>query len=261
MSQAVRRSPPPTPAPRKPPVSLRGLLSMLVSLILLAGLGYVGQSLQRPGSFPIRKVAVEGDFRHLAPAYVETLVAGGLQGGYFQIDVQALRSRLLGEPWIKDAAVERVWPDVLRVAITEQQPVARWGKDALLNTQAEVFKPHPDSFPSGLVHLRGPVGSEEEVLSAYHRIERQMQALELKVARLGLSDRGAWTLGLAGGTRLVLGRERLNERLSRFERAYVAGLRDGWSTVASVDLRYTNGFAVMERKVEKTGEVPVQRGG
>jgi len=261
MSQAVRRSPPPAAAPRKPPVSLRGLISMGVSLILLAGLGYVGQSLQRPGSFPIRKVAVEGDFRHLAPAYVETLVAGGLQGGYFQIDVQALRARLKGEPWIKDAAVERVWPDVLRVAITEQQPAARWGRDALLNTEAEVFKPQRDSFPPGLVRLHGPQGSEEEVLSAYHRIERQMQALELKVARLGLSDRGAWTLGLADGTRLVLGRERLEERLSRFERAYIAGLRDEWSAVASVDLRYTNGFAVMGRKVEKTGEVPVQRGG
>lgn len=261
MNQAVRRSPAPDAAPRKAPVSMRGLLSMLVSLILLAGLGYVGQSLQRPGSFPIRKVAVEGDFRHLAPAYVETLVAGGLKGGYFQIDVQALRDRLLGEPWIKDAAVERVWPDVLRVAITEQQPVARWGKRALLNTEADVFAPDPDSFPPGLVYLRGPVGSEEEVLSAYRRIERQMQALDLKIARLGLSDRGAWTLSLADGTRLVLGRERLNERLSRFQRAYVAGLRDKWSAVASVDLRYTNGFAVMERKVEKNGEEPVARGG
>lgn len=260
MSQAVRRTLPPT-APVAPPVSWRGLLSMVLTLVLLAGLGYIGQSLQRPGSFPIRKVAVEGDFRHLPPGYVQTLVGGALHGGFFQIDVQNLRLGLLREPWVQEATVQRVWPDTVRVTIIEQVPAARWGRDALLNTEASVFRPRPGSIPPGLIRLDGPPGSEREVLETFRDLAPRLEALNLALVRLRLSDRGAWSFRLADGTRVILGRDRLRERLDRFERAYRAGLADVWSTVAAIDLRYTNGFAVLEREVQKTDEVQTETDG
>ena len=260
MSQAVRRTLPP-PAPVVPPVSWRGLLSMVLTLLLLAGLGYIGQSLQKPGSFPIRKVAVEGDFRHLAPGYVQTLVGGALHGGFFQIDVQRLRLGLLREPWVREASVQRVWPDTVRVIITEQVPAARWGSDALLNIEASVFRPARGSIPPGLVRLDGPAGSEREVLATFRSLAPRLRTLGLELVRLRLSDRGAWSFRLADRTRVILGRDRLQERLDRFERAYRAGLADVWSTIAAVDLRYTNGFAVLEREVEKTDEVQTETDG
>ena len=234
---------------------------MLLTLLLLAGLGYIGQSLQKPGSFPIRKVAVEGDFRHLPPGYVQALVGSALQGGFFQIDVQALRLGLLREPWVRDATVQRVWPETVRVVITEQVPAARWGAEALLNTEAQVFRPKPGSIPPGLVRLDGPSGSEHEVLETFHRLAPRLKSLGLELVRLRLSDRGAWSLRLADRTRVILGRDRLHERLDRFERAYRAGLSDVWPTIAAVDLRYTNGFAVLEREVQKTDEVQTETDG
>ena len=260
MSQAIRRTLPPT-APVAPAVSWRGLLSMVLTLGLLVGLGYIGQSLQRPGSFPIRKVAVEGDFRHLPPGYVQTLVGRALQGGFFQIDVQTLRLGVLREPWVRDATVQRVWPDTVRVTIVEQVPAARWGREALLNTDANVFRPRPGSIPPGLVRLDGPPGSEREVLEMLRDLVPRLEALGLDLVRLRLSGRGAWSFRLADHTRVILGRDRVPERLDRFVRAYRAGLADIWPSVAAIDLRYTNGFAVLEREVEKTDEVQTETDG
>lgn len=259
MSQAVRKSLP--QSAERPAVTLRSLMAMLLTLFLLGAVGYVGQSLARATSFPINKVTVEGDFRYLTPGYIQSLVSRSLHGGFFQIDVQEIRRGLLEEPWVMEATIERRWPDVIRVAISEQRPAARWGGHALLNTAADVFAPNLGTFPQDLPRLDGPVGSELEVLTTYRAVTERMRALGLTVASLELSERGAWTVGLTGDTRLILGRNRIEERLERFRLAYDLALRDTWSDVESVDLRYTNGFAIQERKPAEAELEQEKRGG
>jgi len=248
MIQAVRKQS--TETLERPVVTVRSLMAMLITLVLLVLIGYVGQSLTRATSFPIKKVAVEGDFRHLTPSYIQTLVSNAVRGGFFQIDVQAIRRGLLEEPWVMDAQVERRWPDAIRVVISEQRPAARWGRSALLNTAADVFAPRLGSFPRDLPQLSGPVGSELEVLGTFRAVADHVRPMGLKVVAVDLSERGAWIVGLNGETRLLLGRNRLEERLARFRLAYDLSLHETWPAVLSVDLRYTNGFAIQERTPE-----------
>lgn len=231
-------------------LSVRALTSMVLTLLLLMAVGYVGQSLTRAASFPIKKVTVEGDFRYLTTEYIQTMVGRSLRGGFFQIDVQEIRRGLLEEPWVMEATIERKWPDALRVAIREQQPAAQWGQHALLNTVADIFAPLSGTFPRDLPHLNGPVGSETEVLKTYRVIAERMEPLGLSVACLELSERGAWTAGFKDQTRLTLGRHRIEERLQRFRRSFESALEANWSNIESIDLRYTNGFAVQARKIE-----------
>ena len=201
----------------------------------------------KPGDFPIRKVKVDGDFRFLAPDQIENLVSAAVQGGFFEVDVQRIRKRILQEPWVLDATVVRAWPDAIRVSIREQRPVARWGPDALLSAQSRVFKPRNKRLPEGLVMLHGPPGSEAEVWSTYQQIQSALDPLALKVAEVELSDRRAWRITLADGAALILGRHFVGERLQRFARAWPLALESNWARVASLDLRYTNGFAVRPR--------------
>jgi cell division protein FtsQ len=259
MNQAVRKQS--QAVPEAAPVTARLLWSMLLTLALLVAVGYVGQSLTRTTSFPIKKVTVEGDFRFLTPGYIQTLVGRSLHGGFFQLDVQEIRRSLLEEPWVMEATIERIWPDVLRVSINEQRPAAQWGKHALLNTAADMFAPGVGTFPQDLPQLSGPVGSESEVLATYRLIAARMAALDLSVAWLELSERGAWTVGLTDETRLILGRHRIDERLQRFRQGFESALKENWHNVESIDLRYTNGFAIQERKLPKADLELEKRGG
>ena len=244
MAQAIRGAV--TRTPWTPP-PLRSVLAAVLVLAVLGVFGYVLQSLLGPGSHPIRKVSVEGDFRYLTPGYIQSLVADSLHGGFFDVDVQMIRGRLLEEPWIFEATVERMWPDVLRVAIVEQVPTARWGPHALLNAAADVYAPAQSSIPTGLPTLNGPIGSEVEVLARYREIAAQLRALPLEVATVSLSERGAWTVGLRDQTQLVIGRRNIEQRIARFTAVFEPWLKPQWSNIATVDLRYTNGFAVQER--------------
>lgn len=231
------------PEPRRSGTWMFGI----VALMLLGGAGYLSQLLADPAAFPIRKVTVEGDFRYLAPAHIQTLVSRAVQGGFFQVDVQAVRLRILDEPWVYEARVQRMWPDAIRVSIDEQQPVAYWGDQALLNQDADMFVPSRATRPRGLVHLHGPVGAENEVLATYRDVAAQFAGLPLEIASVTLSERRAWTVGLRDGAMIIIGRHAIDRRLARFTRAYKALLEQHWQRIAVVDLRYTNGFAIRER--------------
>jgi cell division protein FtsQ len=259
MTQAVRLQPSPKAAP--PRWRLGAAFGLVLAFGMLIAAGYLGQIVFGSDRHPVRKVTVEGNFRYLTPTYIQTLVGRELQGGFFQLDVEALRRQILEEPWVFDAAIERVWPDAIRVAITEQAPAARWGEHALLNTAADIFAPPPASFPPGLPRLSGPVGTENDVLSRYRQAQQAVRELGLRVASVDLSERGAWSLTFDDGTRLVFGRREVEARLAKFVAVYAPLLKHDWAGIATIDLRYTNGFAVEMRLASATPDAgPAKRG-
>jgi cell division protein FtsQ len=207
----------------------------------------VAVEVRDPAAFPIRKVTVDGDFRYLAPANIRQAVTGAVRGGFFHVDVRHVREMLLGEPWVREASVQRLWPDTLHVSIVEQQPVAYWGANALLNDAADIFAPNRASFPGGLAQLDGPVGSETETLALLRQAAERLAPLGLVVASVRLSERRALAIGLRDGVTIVLGRRAVQDRLARFVAAYQRVLRANWSRVGVIDLRYTNGFSIRER--------------
>jgi cell division protein FtsQ len=67
---------------------------------------------------------------------------------------------------------------------------------------------------------------------------------DLTLERLSMDERGAWSLVLAGGQEIRLGRRDIDERLLRFFDVVAPELAAELPRVRYVDLRYTNGFAV-----------------
>ncbi|MGE0482797.1 MAG: cell division protein FtsQ/DivIB [Gammaproteobacteria bacterium] len=244
MSQAIIKVSPAVPAMPSPTV----FVFVLMLLATIAGLGWAIAELRDPAALPIRRVQIEGEFLHLDPERLQRVVVDVVDAGFFGVDVARIRDRLLEDPWIREATIRRVWPESLRVSIVEQVPVARWGDFALLNTTGDIFAPDETSLPDGLVRLRGPLGTEDDVLEHYRRWAAQLEEVGLSVVEVRLSARLAWTLQLGDGKELELGRRDLESRLARFLRAYRAGLEDVWMRIGRVDLRYTNGFAVSESR-------------
>ena len=256
LGERLRPQAAPRPLPRGDDAPRRGLgwLFGALALALVATGAMVFEQLRDPDAFPIRRVTVDGDFRYLAPASIQKTVSGAVRGGFFHVDVQRVRDAILEEPWVREATVQRRWPDTLHVSIVEQQPVAYWGEHALLNDAADIFVPPVASFPRGLIRLDGPVGTEMETLEAYRHAAARLKTLGLTVTAVSLSERRALTLRLADGATIVLGRRTVLDRLERFVAAYQQVLRDNWARIAVVDLRYTNGFSIRESTSEATAD-------
>ncbi|MEX0740134.1 MAG: cell division protein FtsQ/DivIB [Pseudohongiella sp.] len=197
----------------------------------------------------INTVRLDSPLHRVTEQEVRTLLARYTESGFLGVDVQDLRDELEQNPWVAHATVRRVWPDVLVINIREQQPIARWGEAALVNTAGEVFTPPLRGPESGLPALTGPEGTESLVLAQHAAFQQALSALGMTLASVSLNERGSWSVEVNEGPLLRLGRDDYMARLERFIAVYRGGLQDHLADARTIDLRYGNGFSVSKNTV------------
>ena len=246
--------------------SLPFALSAGVGLLALAG-AYVAW--HSSAALPVRAVFFKGSLHYTSRDDLADLVqnmGGGLSEGIWRVDLERLRSTALRLPWVRDAAVRRVFPDRIEVTLEEHQPVAYWNDKAqMVNSFAEVFRaalPAPLRLSLPLPLWVGPPDSAAEVMQHYARYSEILSPVGAQPAEVRLSARRAWQIKLDNGAVLELGRADTQARLARFVKAQrqtpalqVADLH--------ADLRYSSGLALrssgngatagFEKAIRKTG--------
>ncbi len=229
-------------------------------LLLLAGvlIGWLLEQLDDPMTLPIQKIRVQGALVHVNEDMLRQSVVEKVQGGYFNIDVAALRETVEQLPWVKSAAVRRVWPDAVVIHVIEQRPLAVWAKGGLVNDQGELFKPKQGVQLKHLPLFTAPAGMERNVTELYRDLSAQLAPLKLHITELRLDQRRAVQLQLHNGIKLVLGREERLARLQRFVKVYHKTLARHAAYIRGVDLRYSNGMAV---QWNNTSQGKASRGG
>jgi cell division protein FtsQ len=224
--------------------------------MLAAALGW--WALRHP-VFAIGGITVRGDTTHNSVATLRANVAPRLAGNFFTVDLQKARRAFESAPWVRDAIVQRQFPNRLRVTLQEHKPEALWGTDSdstLVNSYGEVFEANAgDVDQDDLPRLAGPDGSAPQVLAMYRALKPLFDPLELAIEQVDLSGRGTWTLHLDGGAVVELGRGTQDEVLARTQR-FVQTLTQVTSkygrtpeALVSADLRHTDGYAVKLRGV------------
>ena len=239
-------------------------LALLALLAMVAGV--VVWVAQRP-FFAIAQIQIEPlnaeTFNYVSAQSVQATVAGSrLTGNFFAIDLDKVRSVIDTVPWVRRTQVRRVWPNKLLVQIEEQQPLALWNEDQMINTWGEAFSANQGELPDDarLPRLSGPENSEQLVVQRYAELARWFAPLSLSVTQVELSPRYAWDVSLSNGVSLNLGRDPAADaadlqgrsgalpfaaRIERFVQAWpVLAQRLGNRQISSADLRYPNGFAI-----------------
>lgn len=221
------------------PRQLNMLAGFLVGLTALAFSLTALQLAMRSALWPVRDVTIQGDLRHTMRSEIDAALHDRVHGNFFSVDVVEVRSALERLPWVRRAAVRRVWPDRLEATLEEHVALARWGDSALVNTQGERFV---GGSKEALPRFSGPRGSESEVTRRYARFGEIVAPLGTRVEEIILTPRLAWQLKLDNGVRLALGRDAdaAETRLERFVRTAARGM----ARYDYVDLRYPNGFAL-----------------
>lgn len=230
------------------------LLRLLLALLLImamAGLWLVAVEWE-PRLLPIRAVSVDGELHGLSRESLQRTVIEQIDGGLLSQDLRALQQAIEGLPWIERVEVRRLWPDRLELQVTEHEPLARWGDDGLVSAKGEVFRPEGSALPAGLVLLRGPDQVAVEIVARLRNWQPRLAELGLVLETLERDARGDWRIGLLGGPEIHVGTREPDARLARLIRAYPQ--LESIASPASIDLRYSHGFAVRWEPTTKGDE-------
>ena len=231
-------------------------LTFFISLLLLLAFGVVklNQWLEDEQQAPVQDIVVSGERIFIDDQQIESLIKKSQSGSFFELDVNQTHQTVEAMPWVYRASVRKRWPSGLEIFVVEQQPVAIWNGDLLLNHKGDPFDAqisHADlNSKITLPSLYGPGGSEQIALQGYHNMQSLLETSNLYIVEMFLSERFAWNVQLNNGIKLNLGRTEFIDRLQRFVDLLPLILQQE-KQVDYVDLRYDTGLAVGWKALDK----------
>lgn len=221
------------------PTLLNWIANLLFSLAVVMAVYVVLFVVLHLPVFPVKHVQVAGNLNHVNREQVQLIVHKYLQGNFYTLDLQRLRTAFEKLPWARKVSVRRLWPDTIVVQIEEHEVLGRWGSLALVNRQGELFQAASDAQ---LPTFYGPGDAVKEVAQGYGSFSQILQGTDMHILQLSLSPRRAWEIKTVDGRQLKLGREAATQRLQRF----VAVSKQAQMRWRYADLRYPNGFALRD---------------
>ena len=234
-------------------LAILGLLMITSLILVIQNRDDIGQYINRP----ISKVKMDKQWQQVTEQEIAQMITGYMGAGFFNFDVIGVKETLEKHAWIREASIQRIWPDSLLLRITEQVAIALWDEDKLLNQYGEIIQPANARELNGLPILSGPIDSQIEVMEQFQLMSQLLFSSGLRLSGLTLSRRGSWYLTLNDSMQVAVGREQVIERLQRFIEFYEAQPAAQTAEFSSVDLRYNNGIAV-ENSREELAEVAVR---
>lgn len=216
--------------------------SMVVIGLALLGtwlhLGWIA-----PDRWPLRWLEITSVQQRISDDQIRARLTDSISGGFFSLNLSRMRNQLLEMNWVADVNLQRRWPDTLKIAIREHQPVAHWGNTHLLSDRREVFSSENQMQIQGLPLLAGADARRDDVIDQWLQWREYSASKGLRITRLELQDRGSWEFEFNDSITLRVGRDQIEKRIRRF--------LDVWPKLDAqlprpvvLDMRYSNGLAL-----------------
>ena len=220
-------------------VALILAVALLAAPIIAVKMGVIGAD-----RWPIARMRVLNDLNYVDANQLRATLKPHAEMGFFGVDLDEAQDHVEKLPWVQRAEVRKKWPDVLEVSIVEDPPLAKWGTDKLLSKSLKLFPRKNLKFPAGLPQMDGNPLDVRKVVDLYNASSTLFSGIKVPIQSVQMNDRGSFSIDLANGTHVIAGRNEARARLARFVTIYPQLVRNSKSLPRTVDLRYTNGFAM-----------------
>ncbi|ALE03625.1 cell division protein FtsQ/DivIB [Bartonella ancashensis] len=193
--------------------------------------------------FVITHVGLSGN-KHMTEGDILRILKLNSRPPIISFDVKEARSSLEKEVWIRSANIQKIYPNQVRIAITEREPYAIWQHDGMIDIIDEtgyVIAPLQENLVRNLPLVVGQGAQNAaksfiQLLSAYPELQGRVGAY------IRVGDR-RWDVILDNGTRIMLPEKGTFERISHFVKQGV--MKDLLSRdVLSIDLRLSDRITV-----------------
>lgn len=223
--------------------------SVVVILLLFAfasaGVAWVYAGMIAQERWPIRWIEIDGPFERVSAEQVRARLAPLANCSFFTAEPVFMREIASEMAWVSRVTVRKSWPDTIQVTIHEHTPVAHWINGKLLAADGQQFHVPAADEIRGLPWLSSPEGQLELVFQNWLKFDDALLDIGQEIERLSVDARGSWSARLSGGTEVRFGKADLFKNLDTLVSTW-AGLMQGRELPPiSIDLRYTNGFAVL----------------
>ncbi len=218
------------------------IILSLLGIFLLSRLCF--EILNDPKKFGVEVVKVEGKFVHITRDEVAKILNKYLlTQSFYTLRTKLIQSELESSNWIEKVKIKRIWPNTLKIKISEKIPYVFWNKK-FMTKQGIIFKVDKNHAQFKLAHLISLKNDAQEVLTVYKKLSIILEKYGLQINILKKRKNQSWDLVLTNEIKLYLGKVDIEKKLLRFCKSYPLVFSKRLGEVEKVDLRYSKGMAV-----------------
>jgi len=175
-------------------------VSLCLGFVVVLSLCFTAYTLRDDAElFPVNELELNSQFENVDRTNLIEVIATEINRGFYGLDLDDIKLKLLAIPWVYNVAVTRRWPDKLSITVAEQQAVARWANGGLINIYGNIFHPSQASYPKNIPLIMGQPGEQKELLLQYREMSKLLEVLNLSIAWLEKDKRYSIKLGLDHG--------------------------------------------------------------
>ncbi|HMS26542.1 MAG TPA: cell division protein FtsQ/DivIB [Burkholderiaceae bacterium] len=203
----------------------------------------------------LRGIVITGDSKYQNTSNIREAILPSLSGGILDINLGFVKSAFENLPWVRSATVKRIYPNRINVSLTEHLVIGVWGDfddRKLVNVHGELFDVGSDELEE-ISRLPKFVGNNSQsilIVNMYQKLKDMFTSMNTHISKIQLSPRGNWSIFLANGTHLELGRGNVDQIFQNTKLALHAAVKvaekyeKNVKDIKYVDLRYPSGYAI-----------------
>ena len=167
-------------------------------------------------------------------------IVNSLQGSdLLSLDLNMLKNKLISDGWIKDVEIKKSFPSKLEIIIVPQEPYAIYNSQILMK-DGSVLK--SKVLPKNLVIVVDKTNNKLDSLELLMLCNEMLAKIDLNIIKLEIYDsiikiNTSSNLLISDRKNLELNLKRLIESYGNLQRLFKKDIK-------SIDMRYSNGFAI-----------------
>lgn len=212
--------------------------------------GEYWNKVQHIANKPLANITIQGEFNYLSGDKIQKVIEEHMEGDFVDMDLKKIKASIERHPWVERVSLKRIWPDSMVVDVTEQKPIARWGKSGFINQYGEIIEIGENAMLAHLPVLYGAENNSREITSTYLGMAEALSGRGLMLSGIQVDSTLSWEIVLNKDFLVALGREDILERLRRFLDIYQHQMGEEKHKLKRVDMRYDSGMAVEWKSVD-----------
>ena len=197
---------------------------------------------------PIELIDISGGLKRVSIKSIDSHTNNLLNKGFLSFSASEVKKKIELLDWVQSVEIVRVWPNKIDIRIIEESLLGIWNDDLILNSSGKLYVVDQRSIPRNIPRLNGPQGSERDVMNLFMKLDNLLIGRGLYLEALTLDSRGSWSFIIKPKIEIKLGKTEINQKLERFFLALDQSLLAKINKVSYIDLRYSEGLAVVWKK-------------
>ena len=145
--------------------------------------------------FKIENVLITGT-RNLSNNYIKDTIKIYNDGSIFNIDLSSIYNKIKQNAWVKEVSIERILPNIIKIKILENQPVAIWQNkknNKLITANGDIiFDGNVNDFKNDFPIIKG--NKSKENISSILKILETNQSFYKNIWSLTFINERRWDL-------------------------------------------------------------------